>query len=230
MANILEKETRREDALRKKRTSRVVIWGLAILLLGGSVWGLAKLVQKSSSGGELAGAITSQDWVQGNREAKIVLVEYGDFQCPACAAYFPIVEQLHQDFGDELAFVYRHFPLMQIHAQAEPAARAAEAAGRQDKFWEMYGLLYAKQKDWAGQSNAEETFLKYAQGLDLDLAKYKNDFSSEEVRNRVKADYSGGLGMGLNSTPTFFLNGKRVQPRNYEEFRSIIQQSLAGNS
>lgn len=230
MANILEKGIRREEARRKKIISRVTVWSLAILLLGGSAWGLAKISQKPPAGGELLAAVTSRDWVKGGREAKVVLVEYGDFQCPACAAYFPLVAELHQEFGDQMAFVWRHFPLSQIHAQAELAARAAEAAGRQGKFWEMHDLIFANQASWAGQSKAGEIFLQYGRELKLDLDKYQNDLESAEVRERVKNDYQEGLAHGINSTPTFFLNGHKVHPNNYGEFKNIIQRALAGNS
>lgn len=230
MTNISEKETRREEALRKKRISRVIVWSLAILLLGGSAWGLAKIAQKPSGGEKLLAVVTPQDWIRGKKEANVILVEYGDFQCPACAAYFPLVAQLHQEFGDQIAFVYRHFPLSQIHAQAELAARATEAAGRQGKFWEMHDLIFANQASWAGQSNAGEMFLQYTRELKLDLDKYESDLESAEVRERVKNDYQGGLTHGINSTPTFFLNGHRVHPNNYGEFKNIIQRALAGNS
>lgn len=208
----------------------MIVWSLAILLLGGSAWGLAKIAQKPSGGEKLLAAVTSKDWVRGSREASVVLIEYGDFQCLACAVYFPLVAQLHQEFGDKIVFVYRHFPLSQIHAQAELAARAAEAAGKQGKFWEMHDLIFANQKSWAGQSSAGEMFLQYGRELGLDLDKYENDLESAEVRERVKNDYQGGLTYGINSTPTFFLNGNRVHPNNYGEFKNIIQQVLAGNS
>lgn len=230
MANTQEKEFRQEHARRKRKITRATLWLLVSLLLGGSAWGLARIAQKPSPGEELFAAVTSQDWIRGGREASVILVEYSDFQCPACAAYFPLVAQLHKEFGVKIAIVYRHFPLSQIHAQAELAARAAEAAGRQGKFWEMHDLIFVNQKNWAGQKNAGEMFWQYARELTLDQDKFKSDLESDVVRERVRNNYREGLTHGINSTPTFFLNGNRVHPRDYEEFKKFIQQALAENS
>lgn len=93
--------------------------------------------------------ITADDWVKGKKDSKVVLVEYSDFQCPACAAYFPMVEQVMDEYKDKVAFVYRHFPLISIHPYAEPMARASEAAGKQGKFWEMYQLIFKNQTAWS---------------------------------------------------------------------------------
>ncbi len=104
-----------------------------------------------SDDGELkiADFINDNDWVRGDRKSKVVITEYSDFQRPACGAYFPIVEQAHDEFGDKIAFVYRHFPLVNLHPYAEPMARAAEAAGKQGKFFEMYSLIFTNQTKWA---------------------------------------------------------------------------------
>ena len=230
MANTQEKEFKQEHAVRRRKITRATLWLLVALLLGGSAWGLARITQKPSPREELLAAVTSKDWVKGRREADVVLIEYGDFQCPACAVYFPLVAQLHQEFGDKIAFVYRHFPLSQIHAQAELAARATEAAGKQGKFWEMHDRIFENQANWAGQSSAGEMFLQYALALELDPDKFKSDLETEEVRERVRSDFQDGIKYGVNSTPTFFLNGKRVQPRTYGEFKNLIKQVLAGNS
>lgn len=93
--------------------------------------------------------IEADDWVRGNKAAKVVLVEYSDFECPGCGAYYPIVEQLVEEYGDKIAYIYRHFPLTAIHKNAETMARAAEAAGKQGKFWDMYHLIFTNQSQWA---------------------------------------------------------------------------------
>ncbi len=93
--------------------------------------------------------INDADWVRGDKTSKVVVTEYSDFQCPACGAYYPMVEQINKELGDKIAFVYRHFPLVNIHQFAEPMARAAEAAGKQGKFWEMYSLIFTNQSKWA---------------------------------------------------------------------------------
>jgi len=176
----------------------------------------------------LASAIADSDWVKGNRNADVVLVEYSDLQCPACAAYAPLVNRIVEEFGDRIAFVYRHFPLPN-HKQAELAAQAAEAAGRQEKFWEMLDLIFVNQTDWAGQINAREKFISYAQLLSLNVNRFETDLDSAELKEEIKEDYSSGIAI-VSYTPTFFLNGRKIQnPQGYEDFRSLILQELGQN-
>lgn len=173
-----------------------------------------------------AKTITSADWIRGDKNSKAVLVEYSDFQCPACAAYFPAVEQLIKDLGDKFVFVYRHFPLNQ-HANARPAAMAAEAAGKQGKFWEMYGLIFDNQIVWSNSAVAAEIFEGYARQLELDLIRYSLDLKDPILKTKVEADFQSGLVLGVNSTPTFYLNGRKLNaPRDYDEFKSIIQSEI----
>ena len=131
------------------------------------------------------------------------------------------------EFGDRITFVYRHFPLTSIHQNAEFAARAAEAAGKQGEFWEMHDLLFEKQDEWAKVVNVSPVFESYADLLGLDLEKFKLDWQSKEVKNLVKAERTHALKVGLQGTPTFFLNGKQIQnPTSLEAFRLIIKSAL----
>jgi protein-disulfide isomerase len=130
------------------------------------------------------------------------------------------------EFGDKIAFVYRHFPLP-YHQQADLAARTAESAGKQNKFWEMTDLLFTNQTAWADKNDAREKFISYAQSLGLDLNRFESDLDSAELKKEVENDYLSGAAI-VNSTPTFFLNGKKIQnPRSYEEFRNLIIQTLS---
>lgn len=168
-----------------------------------------------------------QGWAKGNQESKVALVEYGDFQCPACAAYHPLLNKLDQELGDRIKFIYRHFPLTQIHRNAESAARASEAAGSQGKFWEMYDLIFAGHRDWAESVNAEVIFESYAEKLGLDLGQFRSDVQSTAVAEKVRNDYESGVAAGIAGTPTFFLNGKVLEnPRSYEQFKSLILEEL----
>lgn len=181
----------------------------------------------SVSSGELL-KVAEDDWVKGNKEAKVTLIEYSDFQCPACGAYYPIVKQLNHEIGDKIVFAYRHFPLRQAHPNAELAAQAAEAAGRQGKFWEMHDMLFENQKEWSNQSSPKETIGKYAQSLNFDIERFKSDLDSKEVKGKVNNDYQSGIKARVNSTPTFFLNGNKLDnPRNYEEFKDLIQKVIS---
>ena len=128
--------------------------------------------------------------------------------------------------GAQVRFAYRHFPLPQ-HKNAKLAATVAEAAGKQDKFWEMHDLIFQNQSDWSEEKNAAVIFAKYAQDLGLDLAQFQTDIASEEIKAKIENDYKSGVKAGVNSTPTFFLNGKKINnPRNYDEFKNAIEQAL----
>ncbi|MEK9182351.1 MAG: DsbA family protein [Patescibacteria group bacterium] len=211
----------------------VAFWGISALVLGGIVFGMVKIASRNSPNNKeplsLADILTESDWIRGNKNAKVIITEYSDFQCPACAAYYELVKQVHKDFGDNLAIVYRHFPLRQIHANAEAAALSAEAAGRQGKFWEMHDMIFESQENWKDEKNAQEIFSEYAGKLDLDAERFKLDLNLKELKQKVEADYQSGVKAGVNHTPTFFLNGKEIQnPRSYEEFKQIINDSQSG--
>jgi len=183
--------------------------------------------ETSDNGGREVEGLSADDWVQGNAESDVVLIEYGDFQCPACGAFHPIVSQLEDEFGDRVAFVYRHFPLRSIHPNAESAARATEAAGMQGKFWEMHNLLFERQTEWANQPGAIGIISEYAEELGLDLEQYEADMVSDEVADLVAEDLLSANRNGLNSTPTFVLNGQVIQtPRNVDQFRALLNDVL----
>ncbi|BCX15272.1 MAG: hypothetical protein KatS3mg097_164 [Candidatus Parcubacteria bacterium] len=178
--------------------------------------------------------VNDGDWIKGDKKAKVIIVEYSDFQCPACANYYSLVRQLLEDYdlNADLAFVYRHFPLP-FHKYAKLAARAAEAAGKQNKFWEMHNLLFERQKEWslANNINVENVFKKYAQELQLDVNKFMFDLNSAEIMQKVDQAYMKALANNIQQTPTFFVNGKVINnPPNYNAFRKIILTELKANS
>lgn len=228
-----EKEQEINHLHRKRLIKRFALWSFVILLVGGAVFGLIKLGTNPlpNQTASLISSVSPSDWSKGTKEAKVVLVEYSDFQCPACGVYYPFVKQLNQEFADKVQFAYRHFPLKQIHANAEFAVRAAEAAGRQEKFWEMHDLIFENQSSWSNQRNAKDVFVSYAYSLQLDIERFENDLNSKEIKEKVENDYQSGIQSGVNSTPTFFLNGQKIQnPRSYDEFRKIIEQAINANS
>lgn len=195
-----------------------VIVSIALFFLIKSIWPESTPVPPTN-------IIGSADQVKGERDAKTTLIEYSDFQCPACRAYWPLVKQAAQEFPDQIAIVYRHFPLAQ-HKNAKGAAQASEAAARQGKFWEMHNLLFENQKEWEQKPNPQELFEKYAQDAGLDLEKFKSDLASREIEEKVQTDYRSGLAASVNSTPTFFLNGQKLEtPKSYEEFKKIIEDA-----
>jgi protein-disulfide isomerase len=170
---------------------------------------------------------TDKDWVKGNPDAEVVIVEYADLQCPACKLYSSVMSDLAVKYASEAAFVYRHFPLKQIHLQAVTAAHAAEAAGLQGKFWEMHDKLFETQELWSNNRGAKNMFADYAGELGLDVERFKRDMNSKEVRAKVEAHYLNGLENRLNSTPSFFINGERIEnPQGLEAFSQLIDQKL----
>lgn len=145
--------------------------------------------------------VRPDSWATGSATAKVILVEFSDFECPACGAAEPTVEQLIAKYGDRVRFVYRHFPLSQ-HLLAKPAAQAAEAAGMQGKFWEYHSLLFAHQPDFQ-----PDRLIGYAKDLGLDTDKFKQDMNSDAVAQRVLVDQTDGNKARVDVTPTFFLDG-----------------------
>jgi protein-disulfide isomerase len=208
------------------------LWPMAIFAIAFVILGLVAFVlkdgqsEKKSLSISTFPAVTELDRVKGNMNAKVTLVEYSDFQCPACAAYAPLVAQLMKEHGDNLRLAYRHFPLPQ-HPNARVAAIAAEAAGRQGKFFEMHDMLFELQREWVSSVDPAVQFLTYAQVLGLDKVRFSADSVSQETRAKIDADFAAGRNLGIRGTPTFFLNGKLVaNPRNYEEFKSLIENEL----
>ncbi len=172
-------------------------------------------------------AVHPLDNVKGNKDAKVILIEYSDFECPACRTYYPILRQLFTEFGDRATFVYRHFPLTSIHPNAEFAARAAEAAGKQDKFWEMHDLLFQKQAEWSNIADIVPVFKNYAALVGIDADKFESDFNSREVKDFVSSQKAHANSSGFPGTPTFVLNGEVIDnPSSLEQFRSIILEKI----
>lgn len=207
------------------------IWTVVgLLILAGGLVGLSSLLRPTSTTTSEPSpvlTIATDDHVKGAATSTVVLVEYLDFECEACGAYYPLVKQLEQEYGDRVTFVARYFPL-QGHRNGLPAALAAEAASRQGKFWEMHDLLFTRQKEWGEKQVATpEVFEGFAQELGLNMEQFRADIASPEVAARVKRDQDAGVGLGVKSTPSFFLNGKRINnPQGYEAFKALFDAEL----
>lgn len=227
LAKQRKKEERRKQDM-ADNTKKGVLWLVAISIFAFLGWQVyqfftAPLPEQAVEPIEVA----ENDNVLGSRDADVVLIEFADFQCPGCKAYSPLIEQLHEDFGDELLIVYRNFPLTTIHKNAMAAALAAEAAARQEKFWEMNKILYERQEEWSGEIAPRDKFISYAEELGMDREVFENDLGSSEVESKVNADILSGNKLDINATPTFFLNGRMVTGiGSYEDFKSKIQAEL----
>jgi protein-disulfide isomerase len=166
--------------------------------------------------------------VIGNSPSGVTLVEYGDYQCPYCGQFYPIVKQVQQKYNDTVVFQLRNLPLSQVHKNAFAAARAAEASGLQNKYWEMHDVLYQNQNAWSESSNATSYFEQYATGLGLNVTQFKADSASSKVNDLINADISTFLKTGNEeSTPTFLLDGKKITPGySVETFSKYIDAEL----
>jgi len=166
--------------------------------------------------------VTDRDHMQGSASAECTLVEYGDYECPHCGHAYPIVKRVQKHFGKKLRFVFRNFPLAEMHPHAESAAETAEFAGANGKFWEMHDGLFDNQEDLGGA-----LYLKLGQQIGLSPQELRAALEAREFLPRVKDDFTGGVRSGVNGTPTFFIDGKRHDgPFEYEDLVSAIQSAL----
>lgn len=191
----------------------IIMIVIAVLVVGGGVL----LFVKGNPGSQQAGTpvdnkslLRETSHMTGNKDDKVTVVEFGDYQCPACAAAEPTVEALIQKYkGQSVNFAFRNFPLPQ-HQNAQITSEAAEAAGAQGKFWEMHNKLYATQNDWAQSTQPMDMLITYAQELKLDVNKFKAEVEQNKYRDIIQADSNDGTALGINATPTFFINGEKV--------------------
>lgn len=167
--------------------------------------------------------VSNADQQTGNQHAAITLVEYGDYQCPHCGHAHPLLKTLLQRRGKDFLFVFRNFPLQESHPKAFMAAMAAEAAGKQGKFWEMHDIIFENQEDLHGNS-----FADFAERLGLDLNRFANDWSSEAIRDKVDTDFESGIRSGVNGTPSFFINEIKLGSYDgtYESLEEAIDKHL----
>jgi protein-disulfide isomerase len=171
--------------------------------------------------------ITIEGWAKGNLAAKTVLVEFGDFQCPSCAMARLRVESALKKFEKDLKVVFKQYPMESIHRISMLAAQAAEAAGRQLKFWEMYEMLFARQNEWANVPDALTFFLRYAAELHMDVERFRRDVLDGEVRNKIFRDMLEGQVAQVRSVPAFFLNGTLMtNVKSDAEFEELIAQAI----
>jgi protein-disulfide isomerase len=199
---------------------------VAVVILGLGIFGIWKFVSAPADPVAEGSAldVTDKDWVKGKSDAPVTLIEYTDFQCPACAAYYPIVKQLSDEMGDQLRLVVRHYPLVTIHKNALSGSRAAEAAGRQGKYWDMYDLLFAHQAEWSLAEDPLKSILPaYAGQIGLDVDKFRADMVDSTLDNKITADRQTGNDLKITGTPSFFLNGKLIKnPTSIEDFKKVI--------
>jgi len=149
-------------------------------------------------------AVSKTDHIQGKKDADIVIVEYGDYQCPYCGAAYPVLKEMMTKYSKQIKFVFRNFPLSEMHQYARPAAIVAEAAALQGKFWEMHDAIYENQR-----TLSEPFLLELVEKLDLDPLQFNTDIKKSELAAKVDSDFESGILSGVNGTPSFFVNGRK---------------------
>jgi protein-disulfide isomerase len=190
--------------------------------------GIVVFNSKSNNGSSGKSSSTPTEHIEGQGKDGITLVEYGDYECPYCGQYFPIVKQVQAEYNQQIFFQFRNFPLINIHQNAFASARAAEAAGLQGKFWQMYDLLYENQDQWARSNGPTSYFTQYAEQLGLNIAQFNSDYASVKVNNLINADMAAGNKLNIQGTPTFFLDGKQLSVgESLSSFEKLINAEIA---
>lgn len=190
------------------------------------VVGLVYLVNNSQKDDISVLNIDNDDWVYGKKDSKTVLVEYLDYECEACASVSPMVNTIKEEYKDRIAFVVRYYPLPS-HRYSKQSAYAVESAGKQGKYWEMNKLMFENQSEWSGNPKSDEIFRSYAQDLGLNIEQFDSDSVSAQTKERVEHDLKSGNSLNIQGTPTFFLNGRKINtPRNLDSFRTVLDEEI----
>lgn len=211
----------------------IIFGAICVALLGGLIFlarkdsvsvgniDITKIQAASPESGNIA------DQVYGNKDAKVTLIEYGDFQCPGCGTAAPILQSLSQEYKDKMTFIFRNNPLPSIHPNARAAAAAAEAAGLQGKYWELHDKLYEEQNSWSNLALDKRTdaFVNYAKGVGVtDLEKFKSDMGSEAVGKKINFDLALGKKAGVTGTPTILLNNEKIESDTWSDKAKLKQK------
>jgi protein-disulfide isomerase len=198
---------------------------IAVVVVVGIIVGAMLFGGKS----DVVTAETSNNFY-GQEEGIVTITEYGDFQCPACAGFYPIVSVIKETFKDQVRFEYKHFPLVQIHTNAIAAHRAAQAAATQGKFWEMHDRLYEQQQAWNETGSPASIFQEYARAIGLDMEKYDAEVGTSETLAVINADIALGKDNDVSSTPTFLIDGKLIEDltalSTVQGFTQVIQDAI----
>jgi len=198
-----------------KRSLPFIIILVVLLLAVGAVWKMWRANQPAAGELPLPSASNSSSAPVAQRRAipgqTVTIDEYGDYQCPPCGLLYPELKKIESEYGSSVHLVFHHFPLTKIHKNAMAAAHAAEAAGRQNRFWEMHDRLYVNQKAWADEPDARPAFITYARDLGLNVDRFTSDMNSRDVDAKVAADFKEGEGRGITGTPTLLLDGNTLK-------------------
>ncbi|MDG2421314.1 MAG: DsbA family protein [Gammaproteobacteria bacterium] len=219
------KEQKQREAQKRENTrklaTKIVLLGIFPLLVISAAYTLLNQGPIYSTV-----EIAENDHVRGTGNNPVNIVVYADFQCPACATEHQMMSQLWPSISDQSQLIFRHFPVTNTHPHAWSASLYAEAAGKQDKFWEMHDYLFATQPVWSRLSDVENEFDSYALELNLDIDQLKTDLNSEEVIAKVRNDLRGGSSAGVRATPAIFVNGRQLNNPNRSRILEAINNEI----
>jgi len=215
-------------------------WAVIVLVVLVFV-GIFALNGSSKNNNSTNGSTAASENIEGQGKDGVTLVEYGDFQCPYCGQYYSVVKQVQAQYNTQMTFQFRNFPLVSLHPNAFAGARAAEAAAQQGQFWAMHDLLYEENQAYYDSNGAESTWIgatdpltefdQYAEQLGLNLAKFNQDYNSDQVDNIINADMAAGNKLKVDATPTFFLDGKQISVgESAQEFDKLINAAIASKT
>ncbi len=213
----------------------LIVLGI-VVVVGFVVWALAK-PDSSQNPSSQSHTITPADQAAlksggtvGSTSSKVVVTEFGDYQCPACGQWHPFVKDtLLPQFQDKILFVFKNFPLTDLHKNAQAGAQAVEAAALQGKFWEMHNMLYDHRDDWVDLANPQAKFEQYARDTGLNIDQWKKDKDSQKIKDLIQSDVQLGTKLSLPGTPSFLINGSLVSPQNFNDLTNAINQALQQN-
>lgn len=217
----------------KKYLPTILIVAAIVIVIGFVVYAMTRSDSSGTTATQPATAedvaAISQGHTTGNASAKVVVTEFGDYQCPVCGTWYPYIHNTFlPQYQDKVAFVFKNFPLTQVHKNAQISAQAAEAAGLQGKFWEMHNKLYETQTEWSEQSDPSGKFADYAGQIGINVNQFKSDLNSQKVKDIVQKDADLATKLNLQGTPTFFINGNQVTIKTgFEDLKNAVDQALA---
>ncbi len=229
---------KKEVRLTKLMDKRFLAILSVLIIVFGGIFVASQNSNSKAPGGGSATPDKATNHVIGEGKKNVTLLEYGDYQCPVCESYFPVVKQVLDTYKQDIKLQFRNLPLTQLHPNAFAAARAAEAAALQGKFWEMHDMLYDQTnwQNWTEAKNSQTFFNTYAQQLGLDVAKFKTDYAGGQVNTSINADLAAFLKTGQEqATPSFFINGKPIQTSqvsdtngpSFAKFKKLIDAAIA---
>ena len=221
--------------MKQNSANTLAILGITVAtvaLIIGAVFGMSKIFggSKEMLAVDRSILINADHYRYGPENAQVEIVEFSDFECPACSASAPFLKKLVDQNPERISITFRNYPLS-FHPKSREAAMVVLAAGKQGKFWEMHDLLFANQKVWAAGNQLEvDHFEEYAVSLDLDIEQFNSDRNDPELASKIESDQADGNRAGVSATPTFFINGKMVVGFGSVEFNKILEEELNQNN